>query len=120
MVVNEELTQAKVNKLSPDKAWKLLKEQRPFILDVRPQQFKMNQSYIKGAVHCPLLDLIDRLHEFPKNRPILISDWTMKQAPLAAIYLTSKNYNVVGVLKGGMKRWLFEKFPAENRKQPNS
>ncbi|HIJ78701.1 MAG: rhodanese-like domain-containing protein [Desulfobulbaceae bacterium] len=118
MVVNEQFTQTPVTKLAPTEAWRLLSAERPFVLDVRPLDFTTNQSYIKGAIHCPLVDLIDRINELPKNRPLLICDWTMKQSPLAAIYLQSKGYNVLGVVKGGMERWLHENFPSEARMLP--
>ena len=118
MYVNKTCTQVQVKKLSPREAAALLDTQKPFVLDVRPIEFGLNQSYIRGAEHCPLMNLMDRVNDFPRDRPLIITDWTMKQAPIAAIYLIKNNYHVLGVLKGGMERWLTENRPVEEREFP--
>jgi len=86
-----------------------------FVIDVRPKDFKRDASFIVGSIHCPLLDLTDRYTEFPKDKPLLITDWAMRQSPLAAKYLIGKGFNVLGILKGGIERWKHDKFPVENR-----
>ena len=118
MYVNEAYTQVQVRKLSPREAAALLDAQQPFVLDVRPIEFKLNQSYIIGTEHCPLIDLVGRVNDFPRDRPLIITDWTMKQAPIAAIYLIKNNYHVLGILKGGIERWLMENLPVEERPIP--
>lgn len=116
MYVNQEYTRIRVDKLSPDEITALIRE-HPFILDVRPKDFGLNQSYIEGAKHIPLVDLMIRINEIPRNRQVIVVDWAMKQSPIAAIYLTKNNYQVLGVLKGGMERWLIEQLPVEERSQ---
>ena len=118
MVINEEYTEIKVAKLSPEEIMQLIEQEAPLIVDVRPENFRINQSYIKGAIHCPLVDLVRRTPEFPKDRPLLITDWAMKQSPIAAIYFTKKQFRVLGVLKGGIGRWVQEKRPTEDRPLP--
>ena len=80
--------------------------------------FKKNTSFIKGSVLCPLVYLSDRYQEIPAGQKIAITDWAMKQAPVAAKFLIAKGYTVAGVLKGGIERWESEKFPVETRIPP--
>jgi len=103
-------------KLSPKKVMGLLQQKDIFILDVRPHNFAKGPMFISGAYHCPLLNIIDRLSEFPKDKPIIVSDWAMRQSPLAAKYLMANGFkNVVGVVKGGIERWVQEGLPTEKR-----
>ena len=92
-----------------------MKEKDIYILDVRPGNFKRDQTFIKGAVHCPLIELSDRCNETPKDRQIVITDWHMKQSISAAKFLIAEGYTVIGVLKGGIKRWKSEGLPLERR-----
>ncbi len=39
----------------------------------------------------------------------------MQQSPLAAKYLIANDFNVIGVIRGGMTRWISEKLPFETR-----
>ena len=103
-------------KLSPKKIMVLLKQQNVFVLDVRPQNFAKGPKFIAGAYHCPLLNIIERLSELPKDRPMVISDWAMRQSPLAAKYLMANGFtNIVGVVKGGIGRWVHDGLPTEER-----
>jgi len=92
-----------------------MKEKDFYILDVRPLDFKLNSSFIKGSFLCPLVYLADRYKEIPKDRQIVVTDWAMKQSPTAAKYLAIKGYPISGVLKGGIERWESEKLPVEQR-----
>ncbi|MBF0451926.1 MAG: rhodanese-like domain-containing protein [Candidatus Magnetomorum sp.] len=105
----------KIKKLKPQKIIDMLNKKELFVIDVRPQNFKRDASFIAGSIHCPLLDLSDRFHEFPKDKKILITDWAMRQSPLAAKYLIGKGYKVIGILKGGIERWKNDKYPVEDR-----
>jgi len=116
MVINPTWQKIKVKKIPPKGFADLIKGENLFILDVRPLNFERNTSFIKGSVLCPLVYLADRYPEIPKGKSILITDWAMKQSPIAAKFLIAKGYTVVGVLKGGMERWESEKLPVEARK----
>ncbi|MBT3256962.1 MAG: rhodanese-like domain-containing protein [Deltaproteobacteria bacterium] len=115
MTIDDEWQKIRVNKIVPKKLAALFKEKNLYILDVRPLDFKKNTSFIKGTLLCPLVYLSDRYMELPKEREIIITDWAMKQSPTAAKFLTTKGYNIIGVLKGGIERWESEKFPVENK-----
>ena len=116
MIINPTWQKIKVKKIPPKDFAKLVNSENFFILDVRPLSFKKNASFIKGSVLCPLVYLAERYHEIPKGQPIIITDWAMKQSPVAAKFLIAKGYTVVGVLKGGIERWERDKLPVEARK----
>jgi len=115
MVVNEKKMKMKIKKVKPKKLAKMLEKKEIFVVDVRPQNFKRDSSFIIGSIHCPLLDLAERHKEFPKDKPLILTDWAMRQSTLAAKFLTDEGYNIIGVLKGGIERWKHDKFPVEKR-----
>lgn len=116
MVTDESWHLIKVKKLAPVKFKNLVDNiDNLYILDVRPLNYKRNRFFIKGSYLCPLVYLADRFQDIPKDREIVITDWEMKQSPIAAKFLTSKGYKIRGVLKGGIERWEFEKNPTEQR-----
>jgi len=117
MTVNEEMRKIRVRKILPRKVLDLIKEKDLFVLDVRPAKFKKDQTFIKGSVQCPLLELFGRYKEIPGDRPVLITDWHMKQSISAAKFLITEGYTVIGVLKGGIKRWKSEDLPVGRREQ---
>ncbi len=105
----------KVARLSPDKVAELIKSSDISILDVRPHNFSRNNHFLENSLHIPLLNLEEKVRKLPKGKPILITDWAMKQSPIAAKFLITGGYNVVGVLKGGIERWIAEDRPAIRR-----
>lgn len=114
MYVNQELRQIKVAKLSPARFLQK-REGNVLVLDVRPQwwrQSKEQAGVIEGTeMMIPLLKLDKELKRLSKKRPILIVDRLMRQSTHAAKYLMQHGYQVVGVLKGGSKRWVKEGRP---------
>ncbi len=115
MVTNGQWNKIKVSKFSPEKLRRILDEENPYILDVRPLDPQGNSSFLKGSTFCPLVFFFDRYKELPSARKIVITDRAMKQSPIAAKFLIAKGYKVMGVLKGGIERWVKEGFPAEKR-----
>jgi len=116
MVINPTWQKIKVKKIPPEDIVNLMRNENFFILDVRPLDFAKNTSFIKDSVLCPLVFLGDQYLEIPKKKRILITDWAMKQSPVAAKFLIAKGYPVAGVLKGGIERWESEKLPVKGRK----
>ena len=119
MDINKEWHAVKVKKLNPRELQRQMEKEDIYILDVRPLNFKKNTSFIKGAFLLPLLFLTKRYKEIPQSRPIVITDWAMKQSPVAAKFLTAKGYRVIGVLRGGLERWESENLPVEKRQPTN-
>lgn len=115
MTIDKDWQAVNVKRISPKKLKKMLEAEGIYVLDVRPLNFKKNTSFIKGSYLLPLLFLEDRYKEIPKERPIVLTDWAMKQSPVAAKFLTTKGYNVLGVLRGGLERWEADHLPVEQR-----
>jgi rhodanese-related sulfurtransferase len=115
MVIDKNWQKIPVKKFAPASFKSLNDTQDFYVLDVRPLNFKRDTSFIFGAHHCPLVHLDRRYLSIPKNQRILITDWAMKQSPIAAKFLIQKGYHIKGVLKGGMERWKAESYPYESR-----
>lgn len=114
--LNNKYRNLKPRKLTPAQVYELLSKEDILILDVRPANFTKGPQYIADSVNMPILTITGRLDEIPKDRPIILTDWTMRQSPLAAKFLMANEYhNVLGVLKGGLIRWTEEGFPIEIR-----
>lgn len=115
MVVNEEWRTLQVNKIPPVELHKLLNEKDFYILDVRPRDFIKNASFIEGSYFCPLVHLSKWYIKIPKDKPIIITDWAMRQSVIAAKFLIDNEYQIYGVLKGGIERWKEENLAVEER-----
>ena len=115
MFVDASASAIPVAKLKPAQVQALLQDPEQFLVDVRPQDFERNASFIRDQHHCPLVYLAERYQDLPRGKGIVITDWAMKQSPMAAKFLISKGYRVTGVLQGGMERWVAERLPVEER-----
>lgn len=130
MNVNKDMIDIEVPMLAPAE-FKALAEKNPrvFILDAQPSLTDLERLHagnknpfakkIKGtSATIPVVELDRKLAKIPKDREILIFDTFMKQAPIAAKYLKFQGFKVVGVLKGGINRWIEEGLPVVNRNLP--
>ena len=105
MYINEEMNKINVKKLRVHEILDLIEYQNAFLLDVRPFWFVGTQNYIYSSINLPLLELINHIKILPKDRSIVVLDAFMKQSVSAAKFLSSKGYNIAGVLRGGMNKW---------------
>ena len=114
MVVDEELIKINIPKLSPDQ-FRVLAKNDVLILDVRPRWWRESaekSGVIVGTnMMIPLLDLDRHMDSLPKDRPILLADRLMRQSIHAGKFLKKNGYNIIGVLKGGSRRWISEGLP---------
>jgi len=117
MVIDKSLDAISVKKLRAKEAHELIQAKKAFVLDVRPFFWKGTLGYIKGSVNIPLLELDKFVTILPKNQPIIISDSFMKQSVSAAKYLTSRGFNITGVLRGGINLWEKANFEVTSRDQ---
>lgn len=117
---NKRWQEIHVAKIPPKEVSEKLSDQTIYLLDVRPVDFTLDNAFLRGSFHCPLVYLEESCAKIPKERKIIITDWTMKQSPSAAKFLTEKGYIIVGVLKGGVERWKAENFPVEERVDTSS
>lgn len=124
MRVSEELQRISVNKLPPAAFAEAMKDDNVLVVDVRPRWWRSSQErsgMVPGTdMQLPLLDLHRNLDQLPAGRPILLVDRLMRQSLPAAKYLTLKGYRVVGVLRGGTRRWVAEGRPVLARQDEPS
>ncbi len=101
-----------VPKLSPVEVEHLLEADPSIVLlDVRPLWWKDIPRAIAGSLFMPLVALQKDYVQFVPLHTFILVDGYMKQSPAAAKFLMTKNYHVLGVLKGGIGRWEKEGFP---------
>jgi adenylyltransferase/sulfurtransferase len=82
---------------------KLQKNEDLFLLDVRePHEF--SAFNIQGHL-IPLAELLQRLNEIPKNKPIVAYCRSGKRSEVAAQLLKMQGYGDVKNLAGGMLAW---------------
>ncbi len=73
------------------------------VLDVR-QPVEWAHGHIDGAVHIPLMELIQRLDEVPPGRTVVVCKVGARSAQAVA-YLSQQGYDVAN-LDGGMVEWV--------------
>lgn len=113
MAIDNEYLETAVKVLSPVAFDEVLRDNEDvFILDVRPAKYP-NQSFLKGTVNYPLVDLADVVEQIPQGRTIVVTDVQFVQSPIAAKFLIRQGYEVAGVLRGGVVRWSAEGYPVE-------
>lgn len=102
---------APVRNVSPDQARTLL-EQAPgvFLLDVRtPAEYA--DLRIPGARLVPIDQLLGRLGELPKDRPILVYCAVGARSSQVANYLAGRGYPEVYNMSGGVMGWQVRGYP---------
>lgn len=77
---------------------------RDFLVDIRTVK-EYEKGSIPGAVNIPLDDLRDRLHEFPKNKRIIIFCQVGSRGYLGYRILVQSGFTDVTNLCGGYKSW---------------
>jgi hydroxyacylglutathione hydrolase len=75
------------------------------ILDVRSNS-EWQESHIEGATHIFLGELSDRLHELPKDRPIITQCQSGGRSSIAASVLRRADFRSVSNLTGGLHAWV--------------
>ena len=115
MFVDKDWQRIRVKMIPPKTFNVLLNGEKICHLDVRPQNYKRNRFFIKDSIICPLMDLETFFPNIEKDRFILVSDVAMQQSISAAKFLIKNKYSVIGVLKGGIERWMSERYPVEKR-----
>ncbi len=116
VTINREWQKIRTKKIPPADFKTVLDQKGPYILDVSPIDFGTRHfSFMKGSVSCPLMFMDLCYEKIPKDREIVILDQAMKQSPVAAKFLTTKGYHVIGVLTGGIDRWEGEGFEVQKK-----
>ena len=83
-----------------------------YILDVRtPEEYR--HTRMKNSILIPDYDLEKRIHEVPKNRPILVICAVGARSKQASDLLVGKGYKEVYHLNNGLVGWYRAGFPLE-------
>ena len=72
------------------------------ILDVR-EQVEWDHGHIEGALHVPMMEVPQRMHELPTGRTVVVCKMGGRSAQAVA-YLARQGHDVVN-LAGGMLEW---------------
>ncbi len=93
-----------VGTISPQEAHKRLAGDEDVILvDVR-QPVETQSGSVPGAVLIPLTEFGRRMHELPRDRPILTICRSSHRSPIAARQLRQAGYDVTNI-SGGTMAW---------------
>ena len=83
------------------------------VLDVRGRT-EWDTGHIPGAMHVPLAELQDRLHEIPSDQPVAVHCQGGGRSAIAASLLQSVGREEVSNVAGGFGEWLQSGLPTEN------
>lgn len=90
--------------ISTLEASKLLNEEACLLLDVRePDELEI--CAISGARHIPMMEIPERMAEIPKNMPLVIFCHHGMRSMKVLQFLTTRGYDQVFNLKGGIDAW---------------
>jgi len=97
--------------IAPNDALALLKQRNNiYLLDVRtPQEFQ--QGRLAGARLIPIDQIIQRLGELPKDRPILVYCAVGSRSAQVFSFLARRGYAEVYNLDGGIYAWAAQGYP---------
>jgi len=97
--------------IAPTDAQTLLKQRSNiYLLDVRtPQEFQ--QGRLAGARLIPIDQIIQRLGELPKDRPILVYCAVGSRSAQVFSFLARRGYAEVYNLDGGIYAWAAQGYP---------
>ena len=79
-----------------------------FVLDVREECEAQKMPFKAEGVEVkviPIRELMDRLNEIPKDRPVIVVCNFAIRATMAKMALDLAGFNNVKVLKGGVEQW---------------
>lgn len=76
----------------------------PAVIDIRQPEELQEVPPIPSAVNIPLSQLMARLAELPKDKPIILVCASGARSGLAQKFLAAKGYDCKG-LQGGMMAW---------------
>ena len=102
---------ATARNVSPEEAYSMVvKQDSLYLLDVRtPGEFR--QARLDGANLIPIDQLLNRLAEVPKDRPILVYCAVGSRSAQVVNYLARQGYPEVYNLYGGIYSWAQKGYP---------
>jgi glyoxylase-like metal-dependent hydrolase (beta-lactamase superfamily II)/rhodanese-related sulfurtransferase len=95
---------ASTRRISPALAAEFLESQELVPVDVRTPQERKAKS-IAGSLSLPLNHLVERMHELPRNRPLLVHCAGGYRSSIAASLLQRQGFTKLTELAGGTAAW---------------
>jgi hydroxyacylglutathione hydrolase len=95
----------------------LASEFAPLLLDVRGEG-EFAECHVPGSLHIPYGQLLDRLDELPRERPVATICKGGKRSGLAASVLQREGFETIHVAHGGVGTWQQEGRPVETAEVP--
>lgn len=103
---------APVREVSPSEAQRLISEEGALLIDVRePDEWQ--SARIPGARLVPRGEILDRLEEIPRDRPLVIQCRSGARSRDAAAALQQQGFRPVVNLRGGILAWANAGLPVE-------
>jgi len=102
---------------TPQLAALLAGSEPPLIVDVRGGK-EYSEAHIAGSVHVPYGELLRRLGELPRDRPLATICKLGKRSGLAASVLQREGFETIHVARGGVGSWRDEGRPVESAEVP--
>ncbi|MBS1263398.1 MAG: Thiosulfate sulfurtransferase GlpE [Methanonatronarchaeales archaeon] len=99
--------------VTPEKAYGIIQEQDPVVLDVRTRA-EYRRGHVPGAINVPVEspnELKERWSEVPEGRPVVVYCRSGRRSAVASELLTEKGYGQVYNILGGIDRWAAEGYP---------
>jgi len=84
-----------------------------YLLDVRGTDEFTQDGHVAGAVLIPLPELVFRLAEIPRDRPIACVCRSGKRSQIACDMLREHGYSMVTNVAGGILSWRAAHLPTE-------
>lgn len=98
--------------LAPTAARDLVERENALIVDVRESD-EWADARIPGAVHIPLRQLLARVDEIPRDRPIIVQCRSGNRSASATRALLEEGFTNVYNLEGGLGDWAADGLPLE-------
>lgn len=95
---------ATTDRLSPDAAAGRLATGTPLAIDVRSPR-EREEKYVEGSVTVPLSQLLARMDEIPRDRPLLVYCAGGYRSSIAASLLQNRGFRDVSEIAGGIGAW---------------
>ena len=105
--------QQQVNSVQPEEAYRDIAE-GALLLDVRhPNEIEFVTFQVDNRLEIPLLDLVHRMGELPKDGKIITTDFYGVNGFKAANMLQYNGFEHVYYIRGGMKAWALDGLPVK-------
>lgn len=98
---------------TPESLASLMKSSKPpMVVDVRTDA-EWHQANIDGAVHMPLISLLDKVDSLPRDREVVILCASGNRSSTAASLLSQRGVTHVTDLAGGIEAWQKQHLPVK-------